>query len=78
MKEFFYGIQDFTEGVLFVPFNYFRELELESWWSANAITWMFIFIGFVFFFYWMKQLAIFNSNEEEDRSQVSHSFLGKQ
>ena len=77
MKEFFEGIQSFAEGVLFLPYEYLRALELDNWWMANVVTWIMILIGFVAFFYWMKQLSIFNASGEEDRSQVSHSFLGK-
>ncbi|GAB5400714.1 MAG: hypothetical protein Aureis2KO_22990 [Aureisphaera sp.] len=77
LKELFYGIQDFTESVLFLPFDAFRAMELESWWGANAMSWVFTLIGFVAFIYWMKELKSFNDNNEEDRTQISHSFLGK-
>jgi len=36
---------------------------------------MFVVIGFVAFGYWMKQLKIFEDNNEEDKSSTSHSFL---
>ncbi|MEL6810835.1 MAG: uracil phosphoribosyltransferase [Bacteroidota bacterium] len=75
-KGFFEGIQEFAEGVLFVPYDALRTLELESWWSANIMTWVFTLIGFVAFTYWMLELKKFNDNNEEDRSQISHSFLG--
>ncbi|MDC8005062.1 uracil phosphoribosyltransferase [Aureisphaera galaxeae] len=77
LKEIFYGIQDFTEAVLFAPFNALRSLELENWWGANVMSWVFTLIGFVAFVYWMKELKKFNDNNEEDRTQISHSFLGK-
>lgn len=75
-KGFFEGIQSFAEDILFVPFEALRAWELSNWWGANVISWLFILIGFVAFFYWMKQLAIFNASGEEDRTQTSHSFLG--
>lgn len=75
-KGFFEGIESAADAVLFTPLNALRAFELDSWWGANFMTWLFLFIGFVAFFYWMKQLAIFNANGEEDRSQTSHSFLG--
>lgn len=75
-KGFFEGIQSAAETVLFAPLDALRSFELTSWWGANFMSWFFILIGFVAFFYWMKQLAIFNANGEEDRSQASHSFLG--
>ncbi|MFC5047724.1 uracil phosphoribosyltransferase [Aquimarina hainanensis] len=76
MKEFFEGIQSLFENVLFLPMHYFRSLELENWTMANIMNWLFMLIGFVAFIYWMKQLQKFNDNNEEDRDQTSHSFLG--
>lgn len=76
-KGLFEGIQEVTEDILFMPFDALRAIELESWWTANIMTWLFTIIGFVAFTYWMLQLKKFNDNNEEDRSQVSHSFLGK-
>lgn len=75
MKDFFYGIQDFFVNVAFKPLDGLRALELENWWAANTVTWIFILIGFVALIYWMKQLSIFNANGEEDKSISSHSFL---
>ena len=75
-KGFFEGIQDFAETVLFAPYEALRTMELESWWGANMMSWALTAIGFVAFFYWMGQLMKFNESGEEDRSQVSHSFLG--
>lgn len=75
MKEFFNGIQDLFETVLFVPFNILREIELENWWVANAVTWIFLGVLIVCFSYWMLQLKKFSSNDEEDKTISSHSFL---
>ncbi len=76
MKDFFEGIQSFFEDFAFEPLNYLRALELESWWLANLLNWVFMIIAFVAFLYWMKQLKIFNDNNEEDRDPSAHSFLG--
>ena len=75
MKDFFYGIEDLFVGVLFAPFDALRALELENWTAANAISWIFMAIGFVAFIYWMMQLAKYNSNNEEDKSITAHSYL---
>ncbi|WP_299548781.1 uracil phosphoribosyltransferase [Seonamhaeicola sp.] len=75
MKDFFYAIQDLFVDVLFTPFDALRALELDNWWLANIISWIFLIIGFVAMVYWMKQLKIFNDNNEEDKSVSSHSFL---
>jgi hypothetical protein len=75
MKDFFYGIQDLFVDVLFAPFDALRALELESWFSANFMSWFFMIIGFVAFTYWMLQLKKYNDNNEEDKSVTSHSYL---
>ena len=75
MKDFFYAIQDLFVDVLFAPMDAIRALELESWFTANLISWVFIIIGFVAMVYWMIQLKGFNDNNEEDKSISSHSFL---
>lgn len=75
MKDFFYGIQDLFVDVLFAPFDALRALELENWFAANGVNWLFMIIGFVAFVYWMGQLKKFNNNNEEDKSITSHSYL---
>ena len=75
MEDFFTGIQWFFETILLAPYNALANLELESWWLANFMSWIFILITFVAFFYWLKQLRIFKDNNE-DRTDVSaHSFF---
>ncbi|PWH83868.1 uracil phosphoribosyltransferase [Algibacter marinivivus] len=75
MKDFFYAIQDLFVDYIFAPFDWLRKLELESWFGANTISWLFMLIGFVAMIYWMLQLRIFDNNNEEDKSISSHSFL---
>ena len=75
-RDIFYAIQEFTEEVLFAPFNALRALELENWTAANVMNWLFMLIGSVAFVYWMIQLKKFNDNNEEDTSSTSHSYLG--
>ncbi len=75
MKDFFYGIQDLFVDVLFAPFDALRALELESWFSANIMSWIFMAIGSVAFTYWMLQLKKYNDNNEEDKSVSAHSYL---
>ncbi len=75
MKDFFYAIADLFVNVLFLPFDALRTLELESWWSANFMSWVFVVIGFVAFTYWMLELKKHSSTGEEDKSITSHSYL---
>jgi len=76
MTDFFEGIQSFFEDFAFGPLDYLRSLELDSWWLANALNWIFMIIAIAAFAYWMKQLKIFNDNNDEDRDPSAHSFLG--
>ena len=75
MKDFFYGIQDLFVNGLFAPLDYLRNLELENWFGASALNWMFMAIGFVAFVYRMKELSKINKNNEEDKSVSAHSYL---
>ena len=75
MKDFFYAIQDLFVDVIFAPFDTLRALELENWFGANTVSWIFMIVGFVAMVYWMLQLKGFNDNNEEDKSISSHSFL---
>ena len=75
MKDFFYAIQDLFVDVLFAPFDALTALELENWFGANIISWIFIAIGFVAMLYWLRQLRIFDNNNEEDKSVSAHSYL---
>ncbi len=76
MRDLFEGIAWLFEEVLFSPFNYLRDLQLDSWFLANFLNWIFILVAFAAFFYWMKQLKNFNDNDEENRDPTAHSFLG--
>ncbi len=74
-KEVFEGIQSFSENVLFAPYDALR-LGTESWALSNVINWILMIIGFVAMLYWMGQLKKYNDNNEENRSQTSHGYLG--
>ena len=76
MRDFFEGIQSFFEDFAFQPLNYLRDLELQNWWAANALNWLFVIIGFAAFIYWMIQLKKINERNEENRESTAHSFLG--
>ncbi|MFO7720829.1 MAG: uracil phosphoribosyltransferase [Gillisia sp.] len=76
MKDFFEGIASLFEDVLFIPFDLLRNLELQSWFLANFMNWIFVIIAFAAFIFWMLQLKKFNDNDEEDRDPTAHSFLG--
>jgi len=75
MKDFFYAIQDLFVNILFAPFDVLAEIELNNWFGANIVSWIFIIITFIAFIYWMLQLKSFDANNEEDKSITSHSYL---
>ena len=75
MKDLFEGIQSFFEDVAFQPLNYLADTELQSWWAANLINWVFILVGFAALLYWMKQLKNINDRHEEREDSTAHSFL---
>lgn len=75
MRDLVYGIQDLFENFLFVPFKALRELELENWWTANTINWLFTIVGFVAFLYWMKQIKLFNEEGNERNDVTAHSIF---
>ncbi|EKF56755.1 hypothetical protein I215_01035 [Galbibacter marinus] len=68
MRDFFYGIQDLFENVLFVPLEALRFT--NSWWISNIINVIFIAIGFAAFFYWMKQMKKYDQEEKDDYQPI--------
>jgi len=75
MKAFFEGIQTLFVDYLFLPFDFFRSLELSSWWGANTLNFIFMIVCSVAIVYWCKQLVIHQNNNEENQDTTAHSFL---
>ena len=75
MKDFFEGIAWLFEKVLFVPHQLLSRLELENWWMANGVNFMFLLVGFVAMIYWINQLKLFSDRGEENKDTSAHSFL---
>lgn len=75
MTVFFTALGDLFTNVLFVPFSFLAEIELDNWWAANVMTWLFAITGLVAFTYWMTQLSRHDRNGEEDKSISAHSYL---
>ncbi len=73
MRAFFEGIEDLFVNVLFWPFDFLRYL--DSWWSSNIISWIFLIIGLVAMVYWLLQLKKSNDNGEDDKDITAHSYL---
>jgi len=75
MKDLFEAIADLFVNVLFVPLDAMRALELENWWGANTINWIFMLICAGAMTYWVLQLKKFNDNNEENKDVSAHSYL---
>ena len=75
MKAFFEGIQWLFENIFFIPQNYLRKLELENWFAANIINWIFLIICTAAMIYWIKQLQLHKANNEEYQDTTAHSFF---
>lgn len=73
MKSFFEGIEDLFVNVLFAPYDLLRFL--DSWWTANIMSWIFILIGGTAMVYWMLQLNKHNKSGEEENDLSAHSYL---
>ncbi len=75
MKAFFEGIQTIFVDFLFWPLDALRSLELESWFGANIINWIFMIICTLAMVYWIKQLKLHKDNNEEYQDTTAHSFF---
>lgn len=75
MTEFFYFIEYLFVEILFLPLDFLRSLELESWSLANSINFLFIITIICALSYWTFQLMGFSKRGEEDEDPSAHSFL---
>jgi len=75
MKSFFEGIQTLFVDFLFIPWDLLRSLELTNWFTANLINWIFMIICTAAAVYWIKQLRLHETNNEENQDTTAHSFL---
>lgn len=55
----FRALGDFTTDVLFIPYDFFRQLSFESWWASNAVNIVLILTGMLLFVYWLFKLQEF-------------------
>lgn len=63
-KGFWEAIASIFEDALFIPYDMLRNMELDTWWGANFMSWIFLLIGAAAFIYWMLQLNNFHENTE--------------
>ena len=53
-NNIFKAIGDFFTNVLFAPYESMRFM--DNWWLQSTVSWIFILITFVAFFYWLNEL----------------------
>ena len=53
-NNIFKAIGDFCTTILFAPYNGIRQM--DNWWIQNTVSWIFIGITFIAFFYWIGEL----------------------
>ena len=53
-NNIFKAIGEFCQNVLFQPFNALRSM--DNWWLQSTVSWIFVIITFIAFFYWMGEL----------------------
>lgn len=66
------GIQYLFEEILFLPLDWLRKLQFESWWLANIVNWIFFLIAAAAFIYWMKCLKDFKEDERQNSAHSAH------
>ena len=75
MKSLFEGIGSRFTDFLLAPYDLLREIELTNWWIANILNWVFVIICIGAMVYWVKQLKMFNDNNEDTQDTTGHSYL---
>lgn len=66
MTEFFRGIEYIFEEYFFLPLDFLRDLQDDSWIAANGMNFMFLGVGLVAFAYWMRELKKFDEKPEDE------------
>ena len=61
VKNIFAAIQYFFTEVLFLPFDFIRNM--DNWWIQNIVSFTFIIIAMAAMVYWLNQLMIFKKEE---------------
>lgn len=68
--DFFQWIAHIFEDFLFIPIDYMRHWQDQTWWGANLINWVFIIIFLLAFGYWLNQLKLFYEYDKENKPET--------
>jgi len=74
MRSLFEAIQWLFVDVLYKPLDWLRALELETWFGANLLNWIFMGVCVYYTWYWIRQIGITKETDVQDTT--AHSFLG--
>jgi len=53
-NNIFKAIGDFFTNVLFAPYENIRQM--DNWWLQSTVSWIFVLITFIAFFYWLGEI----------------------
>lgn len=73
MRAFFEGIGTLFVDYLYKPMDWLRALELETWFGANLLNWIFMGICAYYTIYWIKQIKL--TSDVDGQDTTAHSFL---
>ena len=62
-SNIFRALGNFFTNVLFTPFETIRHM--DNWWIQNSVSWLFILIAFMAFFYWMGEMKKYKKAGDE-------------
>ncbi len=60
------AIGDFTEKVLFAPFDSLRHT--HDWWASNIVSIIILALGFIMGIWWMGQMFKYKRTGKEDEA----------
>lgn len=70
ISDFFHWIGHVFEDFLFIPLEYLRSWQDQTWWGANIFNWIFLIIFFVLFGYWLYKLKVFYDYDKENTAET--------
>ena len=63
VNNIFKAIGEFCQTILFQPFNALRSM--DNWWVQSTVSWIFVIITLIAFFYWLGELRKYGKSGNE-------------
>lgn len=70
LTDFFYWIAHIFEDFFLIPIDYIRHWQDETWWGAQGVNFIFIFIFSALFVYWLYKLKIFSDYDKQHTKET--------